>query len=171
MSRGNKRSGHLIHVAGAHNQHHVAGLNVCRKHFKGRIQVRRVMGGRQGGRQIPRGNAKIPRFPAGDVVYFEGHDWLSGYLKDAIFPKYMKAVPTVKGLITHDDVNRLYVGILPEDFDGNKSSAVIVLEWTGGFIDPAPNDKPGWTYTSAGEGTFWIRCTHTDTKNNAITSW
>src|SRR3990167_3421097 len=68
-----------------------------------------------------------------DVVYFEGHDWLSGYLKDAIFPKYMKAVPTVKGLITHDDVNRLYVGILPEDFDGNKSSAVIVLEWTGGF--------------------------------------
>ncbi|OGR84020.1 MAG: hypothetical protein A2902_00330 [Elusimicrobia bacterium RIFCSPLOWO2_01_FULL_64_13] len=76
----------------------------------------------------------------------------------AMVPKYIETIPLSKLGQYHDDSNYVHVAVATTTpWDLNTST-----------ITP---DANGWVYTSANEGKFWVSCTHTDAKNEAITSW
>jgi type IV pilus assembly protein PilA len=79
----------------------------------------------------------------------------------ALCPKYMEAAPTVKLGTYHQDTNAVARSIVvPGDF--------LVSTRT---VTNATTDLGGWMYTSQTGGSFWVNCSHTDTKNVTFTNW
>lgn len=82
-----------------------------------------------------------------------------------IIPKYIEAIPSAKLGTYHVDKNRIVV----------ISSAV----YYRGSYNAAPadgnaatnDDLSGWAYSSLGGGTWYVSCTHTDTKNQYLSYW
>lgn len=73
----------------------------------------------------------------------------------AFVPKYIEDVPEAK------------LGAYHEDED--------TIEWSptrnrGDTTNMIP-DSNGWVFTSTGGADWWVNCSHTDTKNEDITSW
>ena len=83
----------------------------------------------------------------------------SADLDTAMLPKYMDAFPTAKLGTYHSDGSARRIIFA---FDGNRSSDTVTTDL---FSTQA------WNYTSNGGGSFWVNCSHTDTKNVRITFW
>lgn len=83
-------------------------------------------------------------------------------ITDYMCPKYIDTIPTAKLGTYHTDNNSIIVRGVPGSFDGNRSSSTYTCSGASGF---------GWTYISSNGGNWWVHCTHTDTKQTAITSW
>lgn len=74
-----------------------------------------------------------------------------------IIPKYVETVPVAK------------LGTYHNDF----ANILVRMTTAGVTVDRGitSTDANGWVYTSAGGGSFWVNCTHSDTKNTWITNW
>ena len=89
------------------------------------------------------------------MTYSIPADYTKTSLTAVITPKYMEALPTAKLGTYHQDSNTIRMVLT--DF---RSTA------------PAnTNDVMGWCFTSTSGGGWWVNCSHTDTKNVAVTSW
>ena len=75
-------------------------------------------------------------------------------LSSVMTPQYIGAIPTVKLGANHADSSVIRISLL-----------------SGASADVVGNDTSGWVYTSNNGGTWWISCTHTDTKGNQLTTW
>lgn len=73
----------------------------------------------------------------------------------AMIPKYIDVIPTAKLGQYHTDSSD--------------------IEWAynsdRGDLSVYPEDRNGWIFTSSGGGVWWVNCTHSDVKNQIITSW
>ena len=84
-------------------------------------------------------------------------------LTDAMIPKYIEQFPTAKLGTYHTDA------FLP----------IVAISTGGGFFERgwdiglmgALGDASGWMYTTNVGGSFFVNCTHTDTKNEFISTW
>lgn len=74
-------------------------------------------------------------------------------LQTAIIPRYMEAYPTAKLGNYHSDANTI--------------TRVSTPNRTGISVDTSF----GWMFTSVAGGSWWVSCTHSDTKNTFITNW
>lgn len=90
------------------------------------------------------------------MTYSVTTDYTETTLVGVMTPKYMEAIPTAKLGTYHQD--SAVIKCVPTDDRTNS---------TGTQTD----DSMGWVYTSSSGGAWWVNCTHTDTKNNWITTW
>lgn len=74
---------------------------------------------------------------------------------DVLTPKYIEGIPTSKLGIYHPDS-----GLIESSNVANRADL--------SFLNV---DLNGWVYTTADGGSWWVNCTHTDTKNQVITFW
>ena len=77
-------------------------------------------------------------------------------LRGALIPKYLEGIPTVKLGTYHADT-----GVVDVVQANDRSDSTT----------PITSDGSGWIYTSVSGGSWWVNCTHTDTKNVWITFW
>lgn len=85
-------------------------------------------------------------------------DYTSANLNTVFVPKYMEAIPTAKLGTYHADVSTIRMSA----YDASLRSVDEAL---------AGADANGWAFTSTTGGSWWVNCSHTDTKNTAITLW
>ena len=88
---------------------------------------------------------------------------IAGNIQSAMVPKYIEAYPTAKLGTYHSDTNVVHVRVTTGAFDSNRSSDTPVIGNAG--------EVSGWIYNSGGDASFWVSCSHTDTKQESITSW
>jgi prepilin-type N-terminal cleavage/methylation domain-containing protein len=81
----------------------------------------------------------------------------------AFTPKYVETIPSVKLGTYHGDTANIVVVSSAVTDRGNTTTVAAQGETT--------DDANGWKYSSLGGGTFYVNCTHTDTKNVWITNW
>ena len=71
-----------------------------------------------------------------------------------IVAKYLELIPTAKMGTYHGD-----------------NSAVVVIGTNSRSQAFGGQDGLGWVYTTVAGGSWWVNCTHTDTKNVTVTNW
>ena len=86
------------------------------------------------------------------TIYASDNEGFTPLSRAAFVPKYIENIPTAKLGAYHDDWDNI-LGV-----SSNNRTA-------------ASTDIGGWCYTTSNGGSWWVNCSHTDTKNLEITGW
>ncbi len=86
------------------------------------------------------------------LTYSSAADYTGAVLTTVMTPKYMEIIPTAKLGTYHQDTNTI-------------SSCTAIAK------NSTMSDANGWNYTQFSGGSFWVNCSHTDTKNLGVSLW